>query len=137
MLIAFQKLNITIVIIRHVIFDKLIIKLPINILIGIRQAGVAIIGEGIRVFVGLSTLPPCPFRNITRVAGRSLSILRIIIAQMRIEQRAAAVRDLHIRLPPLKIICHRHIQTSVTRCFADQFPKVVILIIHSHGILVI
>lgn len=55
MLIAFQKLNITIVIIRHVIFDKLIIKLPINILIGIRQAGVAIIGEGIRVFVGLST----------------------------------------------------------------------------------
>lgn len=56
MLIAFQKLNITIVIIRHVIFDKLIIKLPINILIGIRQAGVAIIGEGIRVS---SDSPPC------------------------------------------------------------------------------
>lgn len=68
----------------------LIIGHSIDILFGIRQAGMAIIGEGIRVFVGLYTLPPCPFRNITRVAGRSLSILRIIIAQMRIEEKSVA-----------------------------------------------
>ena len=85
-----QALDIAVPVVGQVAFDELIDFQPVDILAGIGQTRLAVIGEGIGVFFPGICVGPVPFGNVAGVTGGGLWMVRSVISQRH--------RELLIRL---------------------------------------